>query len=200
MATCLLGLLGVFISLFAVVMPSYFALRLKDYTAIRCTLSELGSINSPYKSAVVNYYFLPLALINILFLLFAYYLFEDVLSYPAPFILMSFVSVGYFIAAVFPSDDGSPLKGGVRNQVHNLGGVFEYIGSGFGLILLGASSKHSLWVDAWGIYLIISGGVILTMLVLLVLPSLQSIRGLIQRIAEYSYFGWVFVFSLSLLF
>ena len=200
MATCLLGLLGVFISLFAVVMPSCFALRFKNYTAIKNTLSELGSVNSPYKRAVANYYFLPLALANIIFLLSAYYLLEGALSYPAPFILMSFVSLGYFIAALFPSDDGSPMKGSVRNQVHNLGGVFEYIGSGSGLVLLGTLPQSSLWGGVWSLYLIISGGVILTMLVLLALPSLQSIRGLTQRIAEYSYFGWVFVFSLSLLF
>ena len=195
--------LGIFSSLFAVFMPLYFAKRIVDdtdvdYSAIRNTLSELGSIGSPYKSAVANYYFSPLALANIVFLLSAYFLFLDLLNNLVPFILMSFVSVGYLVAAFFPSDQGSPMKGSVRNQIHNLGGLFEYIGSGLGLILLGLSP--SLWEGGWGVYLVISGGVIIAMLILLILPFFQSIRGLIQRVAEYSYFGWMFVFSMSLLF
>jgi len=205
MAVNLLSLLGVFSSFFAVLMPLYFAKHTNsyadmDYSAVRNTLSELGSINSPYKHAVAYYYFFPLALANIVFLLSAYYLFEDSLSNRTPFILMSFVSIGYFMAAFFPSDQGSPVKGSVRNQIHNIGGVFEYIGSGSGLILLGLLPQYSLWGEEWGVYLVISGGVILIMLMLLILPFLQSIRGLIQRVAEYSYFGWIFVFSVSLLF
>ncbi len=198
MAVYLFVFLGVFSSLFAVLMPMYFARRIVDYSAICNTLSELGSIDSPYKNAVANVYFLPLALVNIAFLLFAYLLFADQLNNLHPLILMSFVSVGYLVAAIFPSDQGSPMKGSVRNQIHNLGGFFEYIGSGLGLILLGLSPY--LWGGEWGVYLVISGGVILVMLILLISPFFQSIRGLIQRVAEYSYFGWMFVFSMSLLF
>ena len=198
MAVYLLIFLGVFCSLFAVIMPIYFARRIVDYSATCNTLSELGSMGSPYKNAVANVYFLPLALANITFLLTAYFLFADLFNNFLPLILMSFVSVGYLVAAVFPSDQGSPMKGSVRNQIHNLGGFFEYIGSGLGLILLGLSPF--LWSGGWGVYLAISGGVILVMLILLIFPFFQLKRGLIQRVAEYSYFGWMFVFSMSLLF
>jgi len=205
MTVYLLSLLGILISLFAVLMPQYFAFRTTryagvDYSSIKNTLSELGSINSPFQHSVAHYYFLPLSLANIVFLFSVYFLFEGSLSSRAPFVLMSFVSIGYLIAAFSPCDQGSPLKGSVRNQIHNLGGFFEYIGSGLGLILLSLTSHYSLFGDGWNAYLMISGGVILLMLVLLILPFLQSIRGLIQRVAEYSYFGFVFVFSVLLLF
>ena len=196
----LLILLGILNALFAVFMPIYYARHIVAYSSIRHTLSELGAIDSPYKRVVAKYYFFPLALGNIFFLVIAYLLFVDLLNNRIPFILMSFVSVGYLLAAFFPCDPGSPMNGSVQNKIHNVGGFFEYIGSGLGLVLLGLSPNNALWGDGWGACLIISGGVILVMLLLLMSPFFQSIRGLVQRIAEYSYFGWMFVFSMSLLF
>lgn len=212
MTVYMLCVLGIFTSSFAVLMPHYFSLRItnvapdtgsyscKRYSSIKNTLSELGAINSPFEHSVAYYYFLPLALLNIAFLLLVAFRVGDSLIDYVPFILMSLVSVGYLCAVFFPCDQGSPIRGSVRNQIHNLGGLFEYLGSGLGLVILGLTFSHLSWGVGWSAYFMVSGGVILIMLMLLMLPVLHSIRGLIQRVAEYSYFGWVFAFSVSLLF
>ncbi|WP_250655416.1 DUF998 domain-containing protein [Alkalimarinus coralli] len=195
----LLAILGILTAIFALLAPVYFASKSEGYSPIVNTLSELGVTGGPHQLAVSRYYFLPLGVSVCVFLVLGHLLETsfryDVLST----VLLSLVGTGYIIAAFFPCDAGAPVLGSVSNQIHNVAGVFEYLGAGFGLILMGAAPVDALGLRVWNGYLILSGSVILLSLVLLILPLFKRTRGLLQRVAEASFFIWMLSFSLLLL-
>lgn len=192
----LLGLLGVMTSVFAVIMPIYYAGRTTGYSSRFNTLSELGAKGSLHQKMVSWFYFLPLSIAIILFVLLGQsaitFLRQDTLVWG----LIGLVGVGYFIAALFPCDQGAPIGGSISNQIHNIAGLLEYLGGGLGLILMGEAAAQ----PHMSIYLILSGSVILLSLVILILPPFNNIRGWVQRLAETSFFTWMLIVSLLLLF
>lgn len=195
----LLGVLGVLASIFAIIAPLFFSRRIKAYSSVRNTLSELGAQGCAQQQLVAFYYFLPLSLATALFLMGVHH---QAIAPPGSLLslwLMGLVSVGYCVAAFFPCDPGAPVGGSRRNRIHNIAGFFEYLGAGVGLLLLGTLSVNDHNLTGERAYLITSGSVILLVLVLLFLPFFNRVRGLLQRIAEYSFFGWMLVISLSLL-
>ncbi len=195
----LLGLLGVMTSTFALAMPVYYARKTAGYSARFNTLSELGEIGSPHQKSVSRFYFLPLSLAIITFVLFSQSAISFLTQETLVWALLGLVGVGYLIAALFPCDSGSPIGGSVSNQIHNVAGLFEYLGSGVGLILMGVLSYRSSASLQVAVYLILSGSVILLSLVLMLLPSFSHIRGWVQRLAEASFFTWMLTVSLLLL-
>lgn len=195
-----IGLLGAATAIFALVMPVYFARKTDGYLSIRDTLSELGATGQPFQYPVSRYYFLPLSIAITVFIVLG--------QSAVPFLpqdrfiwgLLGLVAVGYLVAAIFPCDLGSPLVGTTSNKLHNIAGGLEYIGAGLGLVLMGLSTATSTEWPHISLYLILSGSVILLSLILLVIPSFQTIKGAVQRLAEASFFIWMLVISLLLLF
>lgn len=88
--------------------------------------------------------------------------------------------------------------GSWQQQVHNVFGLIEYLGTGAGLMALGWSHtkvKSSLT----GMALVLSGVAVLVGLVLLSTPSWGGVRGLVQRVTEMIMFGWLTFASLALI-
>ena len=195
----LLGLLGAMTSIFAFTMPVYYARKTAGYSARFNTLSELGETGSPHQKSVSRFYFLPLSIAIIIFVLFGQSAISFLSQETLVWALLGLVGVGYLIAALFPCDRGSPIGGSVSNQIHNVAGLFEYLGSGLGLTLMGVLSYESSTSPQMALYLILSGSVILLSLVMLLLPSFGHIRGAVQRLAEASFFTWMLTISLMLL-
>lgn len=138
------------------------------------TISEIGELGSPHQRFVALGLFLPigLLLIAVAFLVYA-------TSTPTAALALC-IAIGYIIAAAFPCDPGSPLSGSTRQAIHNLGGAVEYIGGGFALMALAES--HGQPFRAAG-FVVIGAAIGLS-----VLPS-NSIRGIVQRVAESCLFG-----------
>ncbi|UZE96619.1 DUF998 domain-containing protein [Alkalimarinus alittae] len=197
--TELLGLLGVVISLFAFIAPVYYAKKSDGYSTRLNTLSELGATGSRYQKAVSRYYFLPLGVAIILFLVLSQATVTFLTQSYLAWALLGLVGVGYLVAALFPCDPGSPIGGTASNKLHNTAGVLEYLGAGLGLILMGVSPEQPVMLPQMNLYLILSGSVILLSLMMLILPSFYRIRGLVQRFAEASFFIWMMTVSLLLL-
>ncbi|MFD2231252.1 DUF998 domain-containing protein [Alkalimarinus sediminis] len=196
----LLGVLGVITSLFACVMPAYFARKTAGYSSRLNTLSELGATGSRYQKAVSRFYFLPLGVMTIVFVILAHSVVTLLPQSPFIWGLIGLVGVGYLVAAIFPCDQGAPIGGSVSNQIHNIAGLFEYLGAGVGLILLGREAVDHSAKPLMSLYLILSGSVILLSLVLLILPRLKAVRGVVQRAAETSFFAWMLTVSLLMIF
>ncbi len=109
------------------------------------------------------------------------------------------LGLGYVMAAFFPCDPGSPLMGSWQQQVHNVFGFVEYLGTGIALIAFGRSyTKAKAYL--LGVALVGSGVGVLVGLVLLSTPSWGSVRGLVQRVTEVILFGWLTLASQSLIF
>ncbi len=145
------------------------ARRRPDYSHFVHTISELGEISAPDRHLAAFVVFLPVGAV-LLGLSF-------VLSNQSRPIagLAAAIGTGYFIAAFFPCDVGSPVRGSIRQDVHNLGGAIEYIG--------GAAALFSC-SETMSSYFRLAGFVVLgTAVALSVLPQ-KSARGMIQRIGE----------------
>lgn len=148
------------------------------YSHLRHTISELGETGAPQLRFVAYGLFLP---VGLGMLLVAWLV--RTTSSPCAVLALS-IGIGYFVAALFPCDPGSPPKGTPRQDLHNLGGAAEYIGGGVSLWNLG---------DQMGPGFHVAGGIVLVSAIALAVFSPQTFRGLIQRVAEVCLFGGLLV-------
>jgi hypothetical protein len=148
--------------------------RKAGYSHIKHSISEIGEIGAPNQRFVAFGLFLPIGLV----LLLVAYLVRP--ASPAAAALALCIAVGYIGAAAFPCDPGSPLFGTARQVLHNLAGAVEYAGGGFALMKLAESFGQPFKAAGF----VVLGATI----ALSVLPS-NSVRGIIQRIAESCLFG-----------
>ena len=148
--------------------------RKDGYSHIKHSISEIGETGAPNQRFVAFGLFLPIGLI----LLLVAYIVRP--ASPAAAALAFCIAIGYIGAAAFPCDPGSPLFGTARQTLHNLAGAVEYAGGGFALMKLS---------EGFGQPFKAAGFVVLgTAVALAVLPS-NSVRGIIQRIAEICLFS-----------
>ena len=150
--------------------------RKAGYSHIKHSISELGEIGAPDQRFVALGLFLPIGLLLLLVAILVHP------ASPAAATLALCVTIGYLGAAAFPCDPGSPLFGTTRQTLHNLAGAVEYAGGGFALMALAASLGQPFKIAGF----IVLG----TAIALSVLPS-NSVRGIIQRVAEACLFGGI---------
>ena len=152
----------------------YFARRRPEYSALKQTISEIGETGSRDQRAVALALFLPvgLALLLVAAMLRSHS--------PAASMLALAMAIGYLGAAAFPCDPGSPVSGTWRQSLHNLAGGVEYIGGGFALMTLARDLGTPFQIAG---FIVLGAAIALT-----VLPS-SSIRGAIQRVAEFCLFA-----------
>lgn len=143
-------------------------------------ISELGEIGAPHAAWVNRLGFLPIGLLVLLFCALAA---RGLTATRERIGLLCLSGVGwsYLVAAFFACDPGCPADGPLRQQLHNAAGVLEYVGGGAGILLLRGGSPLS-WLCAAGTWLGLAG---------MLTPDLADWRGLFQRVAELSLFGWL---------
>ena len=144
------------------------------YRHVQHTISEIGEIGAHHQRWVAFGLFLPVGLLLLLVAYLARSIFEPSAA------LALCVAVGYVVAAFFPCDPGSPTSGSARQAVHNLGGAVEYLGGGFALMAI---------AEPLGPIFKIAGFVVLGSAIALTLLPGTSVRGLIQRVAEFVLFA-----------
>ncbi|MBL8814843.1 MAG: DUF998 domain-containing protein [Planctomyces sp.] len=143
--------------------------RKPGYSHLVHTISELGEVSTPDQSLAAFAVFLPVGavLVGLSFML------SDHSRSVAG--LAAAIGTGYLVAAFFPCDVGSPVRGTMRQDMHNLGGAIEYLGGAAALFSCG-ETIHSYFRPAG---LVVFG----TAVALTALPQ-KSVRGMIQRIGE----------------
>lgn len=161
------------------------------YDHIRNYISELSQRGAPYQQLVSLGGMIPAGLLVLAFLWAA-----------RPFLIwnrrtwmgwlaMHGVGVGYIVAAFTPCDCGCPFSGSISQNIHTGIGFFHYGGAATGLWLFGLSFRQSprwkslraftlaacvlAWIGGPGMLLI------------------EPYKGLLQRLAELAFFGWVVV-------
>ncbi|PZR39416.1 MAG: hypothetical protein DI538_06970 [Azospira oryzae] len=146
----------------------FFGKKRKTYSHLRHTISELGESGSPYEKPVsFGLFFIVGAILILVSLL------ND--TNETLHGLSLCVGAGYLVAAIFPCDEGSPLEGSWKQQIHNLGGFVEYAGSAY---FLAQSAEVFSFVSTKLI-----AGIIVLCTLFISIPSF-SFRGLVQRVAE----------------
>jgi hypothetical protein len=156
-----------------------FGRRREGYRHARHTISELGEQGAADHGRVRWGVFLPVGLGCMAVAALA-----STATGPAGLtlgarVLAGSLGAGYLIAALFPCDPGSPLQGGWRQGVHNLGGGVEYVGGALGLLIL---SPELGQVASAGAVIVVLGTIGVSW------PGLPW-RGAVQRLVESVLFG-----------
>ncbi len=159
-----------------------------NYSHTASYISELGAIGMPLGGLVSFAGFLPTGLLVGACLAAAAARAGVTGSERIGFFLLMSVAIAYIGAAFARCDLGCPAHGSVRQQIHNLLGVAEYLGGSAGLMLVSRGLSKAVPPATRGV-LAIAGIVTLVAFVFMASPHLALWRGLAQRVAEAALFG-----------
>lgn len=175
-----------------IVLPEALGLLNADYSAVSNYLSELGALGAPSATAANYFGFLP---VSIAVFTLVVVLWQRLPARPlirAGLIGLLGISVGYLGAFLFPCDAGCPAEGSQRQALHNLAGLVQYAGALVGLFLVYAGLRRtSLELEQLPLITLVVACWVLAAVFMMFTPELQSIRGLSQRLADYSLFVWL---------
>jgi len=151
-------------------------------------ISELGAFDMPQGAFVSFAGFLPTGLFAAAAVAVAARSDGAAQSARIGYLLLMSIAVAYIGAAFARCDYGCPAEGSLRQQLHNLLGVAEYLGGGAGLILLSRSPARATFrADRY--LLALAGMVTLLAFAVMASPLAVPQRGLAQRVAETALFG-----------
>lgn len=156
------------------------------YSAVSQYISELGASGSDHARLISLFGFIPVGVLAAL-LLWASAAHAPVSGASRlGYWLLMFEPLAWIGSALAPCDLGCPSTGSLSQSLHTLLGVFTYLGTALGLVLLATTPAIStptrlLWIALAALWLLL--------FVLMALPSLQPWRGLLQRLAEWSVYS-----------
>lgn len=148
----------------------YLGYKKPHYSHTRHTISELGEKGGPNSALASFGLFLPTGILLLILSLSGEN--KTVQGFAAC------LSAGYLLSAFFPCDKGSPLEGGLRQQIHNFAGIVEYAGGAYFLYRAPEATQHLLTFH----YKIVAAVVIICVIITSVPRA--PVRGFTQRIAE----------------
>jgi hypothetical protein len=189
---------GLWSAVWAFVVPAAGSLR-SDYSQTSQYISELGARGEPL-GAVVS-----IAGFGVTGLLVFAFLWLGRQELPAGLLttigVVGFAGVGvaYVVAAVFRCDPGCPSEGSLSQSIHSTSGLFEYLGASIGLLFLAAAFWRAPGWRAAVVPSVLAAILVGIGFLGMLQPSLQSWRGLSQRIADGAIFVWIAWTSLRLL-
>ena len=149
-------------------------------------ISELGATGSAHAQVISLLGFIPVGVLAAL-LLFAFAPIAPVSGVSRfGYWLLMFEPLAWIGSALAPCDLGCPIGGSLSQSLHTLLGVFTYLGTALGLVLLATAptlhpATRVLWITLAGLWLLL--------FVLMGLEPLQPLRGLLQRLAERSVYS-----------
>jgi len=188
----LVWICGVFI-------PQAFAWYLPGYHTSTQYISELGAKGAP-SADIINYGgFLPA---GIGIMLFSYMLFDNRIAHSTlrkGGLFYSGVGIAYVGSVLFPCIPGCPLHTTNSLQIiHNIVAVFEY-GGGIAALFFWSRWCRKMEEQAWAKCTYLALIVVLLTFTAMLLPDFRFIRGILQRIADYTLIAWMLipVFALS---
>ncbi len=172
----------------AVIVPAVAGTLAPDYSHTANYISELGAIGMPRGGLVSFAGFLPTGLIVGACLAAGAARAGVTGSGRIGFFLLMSVALAYIGAAFARCDLGCPAQGSVRQQIHNLLGVAEYVGGSAGLMFVSRGLPQEVPLARRGV-LALAGIVTLVAFVFMASPDIARWRGLAQRVAETALFG-----------
>jgi hypothetical protein len=193
------GALGLAASLWALLVPAVGACASAPYSHVSQFISELGASGAAHGALVSWLGFAPIGAFVLGFLALAAGVLPGSRLATAGFGCLAAVGAAYLASAAFPCDPGCPSTGSLSQSVHNLFGLLEYLGAVSGVLLLFAAFRR-----ARGLRVLARGSAAAALLVALgfagiLIPGLEPVRGISQRIAEGAIFLWIALASGCLL-
>jgi len=178
-------LILLFVAMYLLMLLGGAALK-PGYSPLSQYISELGATGSAHAQAISLFGFIPVGVLAAL-LLFAFARLAPVSGASRfGYWLLLFEPLAWIGSALAPCDLGCPIGGSLSQSLHTLLGVFTYLGTALGLVLLATAptlrpATRVLWIALAGLWLLL--------FVLMGLEPLQPLRGLLQRLAEWSVYS-----------
>ena len=178
-------LILLFVAMYLLMLYGGAALK-PGYSALSQYISELGATGSAHARLISLFGFIPVGMLAALLLLaFSAKVPVSGISRFGYWLLM-FEPLAWIGSALAPCDLGCPITGSLPQLLHTLLGLFTYLGTTLGLVLLATTPgirplTRMLWIALAVLWLLL--------FVLMGLDSLQPWRGLLQRLAEWCVYG-----------
>ncbi|WP_269792735.1 DUF998 domain-containing protein [Stenotrophomonas sp. Iso1] len=178
-------LIVLFVLVYVVMLFGGAALK-PGYSALSQYISELGATGSAHARLISIGGFIPVGVLAAL-LLWAMAARVPVSGVSrAGYWLLLCEPLAWVGSALAPCDLGCPQVGSLSQALHNLLGVFTFLGTTLGLLLLATTPQMKrttrlLWIAlaiAWLLLFVLMGA-----------PPLHDWRGLLQRLAEWLVYG-----------
>ena len=178
-------LILLFVTIYLLMLLGGAALK-PGYSPLSQYISELGASGSAHAQLISLFGFVPVGVLAAL-LLWSFAAIVPVTGTSRlGYWLLMFEPLAWIGSALAPCDPGCPNSGSLSQSLHTLLGVFTYLGTALGLILLATNSEirpatRALWIALAAFWLL--------MFALMGLEPLQPWRGLLQRLAEWSVYA-----------
>ena len=189
---------GLWSAVWAFVVPAAGSLR-GDYSQTSQFISELGARGEPLGSVVSIAGFGVTGLLVFAFLALARPELPAGALATVGVVCFAGVGVAYVVAAVFRCDPGCPSEGSLSQSIHSASGLFEYLGALIGLLFLAAAFWRAPGWRGAALPSVLAALLVGIGFLGMLQPSLQSWRGLSQRIADGAIFVWIAWLSLRLM-
>ncbi len=180
-----------------IVVPTVLGVLWPEYNWTENYLSELGANGAPHGIWMTYGGFLPVSIFWTLSIALLYLRAPKSGSLLAGACLLLGTSISYFGAVFFRCDLGCPIEGSESQLMHNLLGVIGYLTAPPALILIGLhfnkTSQKLLSVLSF-----LTAALCVVGFLGMASPENAAFKGLFQRMADFSLFGWVFAVAFLL--
>ena len=173
-----------------IVLPEALGYLADDYSSSSNFISELGAMNAPF-AQITNYFgFLPVGLAVVALVTVLWTSLPQQKLVKSGLTCLLGVAIGYLGAFFFPCDFGCPATGTYRQSLHNLAGLFAYMGGIGGLFLLyfGLRSNMS---GLFPLSTLVAACAVTLGVLLMFNPEFEHMLGASQRLADYTIFFWL---------
>jgi len=187
----MISVLVILIFVQGVILPEYIASKIDDYSSLSRYISELGANGAPYQLFVNTSLFLP---VGFAILLLVYLIYTNIVNGEKLMRakgLLALPGAAYVGSVFLPCEPGCPLLTTSPIQIiHNILGLMQYTGAISGIAIWANWFKKMdtgfYKVASWGaVFFIVTGAIGM------LIPHFTEFRGLLQRLADYSYFVWL---------
>lgn len=183
----------------ALLVPAVGAVAESSYSHVAQFISELGAVGAAHATLVAGIGFAPIGALVLAFLALASGVLPHSRQKAAGVACLGAVGAAYLVSTFFPCDVGCPTSGSLSQSVHNFFGLLEYVGALAGLLLLGAALRGSPAWRSLALACVVAASFVGAGFLAMLVPGLESVRGLSQRVAEASIFCWIAYASIVLL-
>ena len=169
-----------------IILPEVLGTTRSDYSSFANYLSELGA-NDTSTQALTNSLAFPLVGISCILIIIAlWHRLPNRGGVRAGLVCLALgLPLAYFGAAVFPCDYGCPIEGSASQTVHNLLGLVQYPLAIVGFALLAANLKSN---PVWRAAFALAAAAMAIGFVMILIPHQVGLRGLWQRMGDYTAF------------
>ena len=169
-----------------IMLPEFMGATRSDYSSFANYLSELGASGTTTQLLTNRLAFPLVGLSCILIVIALWHRLPYTGGVRAGLICLGLgLPLAYFGAAVFPCDYGCPIEGSASQTVHNLLGLIQYPLAVIGFALLAVNLKSR---PVWRVGFALAAAAMATGFVMMLIPEQASLRGLWQRLGDYTAF------------